>query len=199
MRGGAPVNGRGVRGLAKTVSWRVREAQPEDLPAIVDLYNFYVTNSPATFEVAPVTVTERRGWFAEHSVGGPHRLFVAEGSPGTVVGWATTSPFRPRAAYATTVETSVYCRPEARGQGIGTGLYAALFRSIATEAVERAVAGVTLPNPASVALHGRFGFRHVGTFTRVGRKFGRYWDVAWFERAIRGVPDPGETRGRDGT
>jgi len=101
-----------------------------------------------------------------------------------VVGWATTSPFRPRAAYATTVESSVYLRPGSLGKGIGARLYTELFRSIEGEDVERVVAGITLPNPASVRLHRRFGFRRVGTFHRVGRKLGRYWDVAWYERPL---------------
>jgi phosphinothricin acetyltransferase len=161
---------------------RVRPATPEDLPAVVAIYNHYVLNTPATFEVAPVGVADRAEWFGEHSRGGRHRLLVALGEDEAVLGWATTSPFRPRAAYATTVESSVYCRPEATGQGVGSTLYAALFEAIAAEDLERIVAGITLPNPASVALHRRFGFTPVGTFTRIGRKFGTYWDVAWFER-----------------
>jgi phosphinothricin acetyltransferase len=67
----------------------------------------------------------------------------------------------------------------------GTLLYRALFKLIAGEDIHRVVAGVTLPNPASMALHERFGFRHVGTFTENGRKFGKYWDVAWFERPLQ--------------
>jgi len=161
----------------------VRPGSAEDLPAIVAVYNHYVLHDPATFEVVPVQPAERVGWLAEHSRGGPHRLLVAEDDEGgAVVGWATTSPFRARAAYSTTVEASVYCHPDLVGRGIGSRLYGELFRALEPEDVERIVAGVALPNPASVALHRRFGFRHVGTFTRVGRKFGRYWDVAWFER-----------------
>jgi phosphinothricin acetyltransferase len=176
------------------VELRVRAATASDLAAVVGLYNHYVLNSPATFEVTPVTVEERSGWWAQHSKGGPHRLLVAEDDAARVVGWATTGPFRPRAAYATTVEASVYCRPEAVGQRVGTTLYDHLFRTIEGEDLERVVAGVTLPNPASLALHRRFGFRHVGTFTRIGRKFGRYWDVAWFERSLRHGAPALETR-----
>jgi len=160
----------------------IAPAREDDLEPIVALYNHYVQHSSATFEVAPVTVDERRGWFADHASGGRHRLLVARERGSAVVGWATTSPFRPRAAYATTVESSVYCHPGHVGRGVGSALYAALFRAIAEEDIERIVAGIALPNPASTALHGRFGFRPVGVFTRVGRKFGRYWDVAWYER-----------------
>lgn len=162
----------------------VRPAVASDLGAIVRLYNHYVERTAATFEVAPVDPRDRQDWFEAHSGGGRHRLLVAEDAAGTLVGWATTSPFRPRAAYATTVEASVYCQADRLGRGVGCALYDALFRSIQGEDVERIVAGVSLPNPASLALHRRFGFRHVGTFTRVGRKFDRYWDVAWFERPL---------------
>jgi phosphinothricin acetyltransferase len=109
-------------------------------------------------------------------------LLVAEEEGSGVLGYATTSRWRPKAAYDTTVESSVYCRPDAVGRGIGGTLYSALFESIGGEDVHRIVAGISQPNPASVALHLRFGFRQVGTFSSVGRKFGRYWDVAWFER-----------------
>jgi phosphinothricin acetyltransferase len=84
------------------------------------------------------------------------------------------------------VESSVYCRPDVVGRGIGTALYSALFESIAGEDIHRIVAGISQPNPASVALHRRLGFREVGVFSNVGRKLGRYWDVVWFERPLHG-------------
>ena len=164
---------------------RIRAGRAPDLPEIVRLYNHYVEHSPATFETVPVQPEDRSAWLEAHSRGGPHRLLVAEEADAGLVGWATTSPFRSRAAYATTVESSVYCRPDRTGQGLGTRLYDALFAAVRTEDLARIVAGVTLPNAPSVALHARFGFRPVGVFTRVGRKFGRYWDVAWFERPLR--------------
>jgi phosphinothricin acetyltransferase len=171
---------------------RVRPARMEDLEGIVEVYNHYVESSPATFELAPVTPDDRRPWLREHTAGGRHRLEVAVGGDERVIGWATTSPFLSRAAYATTVEASVYCRPDFRGKGVGSRLYTSLFDAIRTEDIERIVAGVTLPNPASVRLHRRFGFEHVGTFHRVGRKFDRYWDVAWFERPLREATGPVE-------
>ena len=163
----------------------MRPADPSDLRGIVEVYNHYIENSAATFEVTPLDPEDRIEWFREHTSGGRYRIEVAADGSGSVVGWATTSPFRPRAAYVTTVEASVYCRPGFEGRGIGTRLYHALFESIRGEDIERVVAGVSLPNPASVRLHRRFGFERVGVFHRVGRKFGRYWDVAWFERPLR--------------
>src|SRR5437588_5130369 len=166
----------------------VRPATENDLPAVTDIYNHYIINTPITFDLQPFTVDERREWFDEHSRGGRHRLLVAvleNDDGGEAVGYASTSRFRPRAAYDTTVESSVYCRPNLVRHRIGTTLYRALFDLIKDEDINRIVAGVTLPNVASIALHERCGFRPVGTLTSVGRKFDRYWDVAWLERPLQ--------------
>jgi phosphinothricin acetyltransferase len=162
----------------------IRPATLDDLGALTVIYNHYVNQTPITFDVRPVTVEERRRWFADHGDSGRHRLLVAD-DHGACVGYASTSRWRPKAAYDTTVEASVYCDPNVVGQGCGTALYTALFAAIAHEDVQAIVAGITLPNPSSIALHERFGFRPVGVFHAVGRKFDRYWDVAWFERPAR--------------
>ena len=163
---------------------RVRPAVLDDLPALTAIYNHYIVNTTITFDLQPFAPEGRRAWFDEHAAVGRHRLLVAADADGTVAGYATTSRWRPKAAYDTTVESSVYCRPDARGRGVGTQLYAALFEALAVEDIHRVVAGIGQPNPASVALHQRFGFKPVGVFSSVGRKFGQYWDVAWFERAM---------------
>jgi phosphinothricin acetyltransferase len=104
-----------------------------------------------------------------------------------VLGYAASGALRSRPAYDPSVETSVYVHHDRVGTGIGSRLYAALFAHLERQDVHRAFAGIALPNAASEALHARFGFRHVGTFTEQGRKFGRYWDVAWFEREMPGA------------
>jgi phosphinothricin acetyltransferase len=162
----------------------VRPATLDDLPALTDIYNHYVIHTPITFDVRPFAPPERRAWFDDHA-GGRHRLLVAVGQDGTCLGYATTSRWRPKAAYDTTVEASVYCRPDAIGGGCGSRLYAALFDAIAAEDIHRVVAGISLPNAASVRLHERFGFERVGVFHAVGRKFDAYWDVAWYQRPLR--------------
>jgi phosphinothricin acetyltransferase len=157
-----------------------------DLPALTEIYNHYVVNTPVTFDLQPLSPEQRRSWFDDHAdSAGPHRLFVARDEAGTCLAYATTSRWRPKPAYATTVEASVYCRPDAVGRGCGTALYKAVFRAIEGEDVQTIVAGISLPNAASLALHQRLGFRPVGVFHAVGRKFDRYWDVAWFERPLR--------------
>jgi phosphinothricin acetyltransferase len=150
---------------------------------LTEIYNHYVLSSPVTFDLEPLTIEQRAPWFLEHAETGRHRLLVAE-EDALVVGYTSTSRFRARAAYDTTVEASIYCAPEAVGRGIGSALYRVLFAAIAGEDINRIAAGITLPNDTSVALHRSFGFVQVGVFTQNGRKFGRYWDVAWFERPL---------------
>ena len=161
----------------------VRNAVAADLPALTAIYNHYVERTPITFDVVTVQPEQRRQWFDDHG-GGRHVLLVAE-EHAAIVGYASTSRWRPKPAYDTTVESSVYVRHDAVGRGIGRALYAALFEAIAAEDVHAVVAGVALPNDASVALHERFGFQQVGVFREVGLKFGRFWDVAWFQRRAR--------------
>lgn len=161
---------------------RVRPATLDDLARLTEIYNHYIVHTPITFDIDPYTVQRRRAWFNAHP-GGRHRLLVAD-LDGRVAGYATSGPFRDKAAYATSVEVSVYCAAEATGAGLGSALYAALFAALDGEAVHRAYAGVALPNAASLRLHHRFGFRQVGLFGQVGWKFGRYWDVAWLEKPL---------------
>ena len=162
----------------------VRPATVEDLPRLTEIYNHYVLNSPVTFDLEPYTVERRMQWFSQFGVTGRHRLLLVEGD-GLVLGYAGTTRFRPKAAYDTTVETTIYCSADNTRKGLGSMLYSALFEAIAKEDIHRIVAGFTLPNPASQALHQRFGFKLVGIFQEVGRKFGRYHDVAWNERPLR--------------
>ena len=159
----------------------IRTALPADLPALTAIYNHYIVHTPITFDVTTYEPEQRRGWFDDHGQEGRHRLLVAEQN-GAVAGYASTSRWRPKPAYDTTVESSVYVRADAIGRGIGRELYTALFDAMAKEDVHTIVAGVALPNAASIALHERFGFQQVGVFREVGRKFGSYWDVAWFQR-----------------
>jgi phosphinothricin acetyltransferase len=174
--------------LAPLMAATIRPAALHDLPALTAIYNHYIENTTITFDLRPFEPADRRAWFDDHSPSGRHRLIVAVDPDATILGYATTSRWRPTAAYDTTVESSVYCRPDCVGRGIGRALYAALFESIASEDIHRVVAGISLPNPASIALHARFGFQQVGVFSQVGRKFGEYWDVAWYERPLTLTP-----------
>jgi len=163
----------------------VRPATAPDLSAINDIYNQYIAEAHYTFDLEPWTMDARREWFTHYGTTGRHRLLVAV-AEGRVIGYACSSRYRPKAAYDVTVETSIYLDPESVGRGAGSRLYHELFKILDGEDVHRANAGITLPNPASVALHQRFGFKRIALFTEQGRKFGRYWDVAWFEKPLGG-------------
>lgn len=161
----------------------MRGGERRDLGALTDIYNYYVETSHVTFDVTPFRVEQREEWFGHYATRGPYRLIVAE-QAGAVAGYVTSSPFRPKPGYRTSVETTVYLRPEAAGRGLGIRLYTHLLGLLEGEPVHRAYAGVAVPNPASVALHLRCGFTALGTYHEVGQKFGRYIDVDWFERAV---------------
>ncbi|WP_320780236.1 N-acetyltransferase family protein [Streptomyces sp. CRN 30] len=175
--------------LSEAAEVQVRPGVEGDLKALTDLYNHYVSETPITFDTRIFSPEERRPWLLSHPLDGPHRLMVAtDGNPCAgsqrILGYATSSPLRPKPAYDTSVEVTVYVAPGAGGRGIGTLLYEALFGALADEDVHRAYAGIAQPNEASARLHERFGFRHLGTYREVGRKFGRYWDVAWYEKEL---------------
>ncbi|GGB29814.1 phosphinothricin N-acetyltransferase [Flexivirga endophytica] len=161
----------------------VRAGDESDLEELTRIYNHYVVHTPITFDIEPFTTAQRRPWLDAHPVQGPHRLLVAE-KDGRLLGYATSSPFRPKPAYATSVETTVYLAPEETGRGVGSILYAALLKTLRAAGVHQAVAGVALPNEASQRLHLRCGFQPVGVFEEIGHKFGRFWDVAWFQQRL---------------
>jgi len=161
----------------------IRHARESDLPALLDIYNYYVTNTHITFDLEPRTLVDRRLWFSQFAPVGRYQCFVCE-EGARVVGWASSCRFRDRAAYDTSVETTVYLAPTESGRGIGSALYKALFAALFREDVHRAYGGIAAPNPASIRLHEKFGFERVAGYREVGRKFGRFWDVDVYERAI---------------
>ena len=161
----------------------IRRPEPGDLLALTDIYNHYVRESPATFEIEPYSVEQRQKWLAGFASTGRYQCFVAL-RDGVPAGWASSHRYNERPAYDPTVLTSIYLAPEARGQGLGRRLYATLFRALELEDIHRVFAGIVPPNPASTGLHESFGFRLAGTLTEVGRKFGRYWDVATYLKSM---------------
>ena len=161
---------------------KIRPVTPGDAGGLNALYNPFILDTPATFETAPIDLETRRRWIDERMANPRWPVFVAENDEGAIAGFANASAFDPRAAYETSVKVSVFVAPEAQGRGVGAGLYEALLLTLAGADLHRAYAGIVAPNPASVALHRRFGFRQVSTFDEVGRKFGRFYSVMWFEK-----------------
>ena len=161
----------------------VRPAVVDDVPTMMAIYNHYVETSHATFDMTPVSLENRFAWFEHFGTSGPFRLLVAE-QDGEVVGYAGSGRFREKPAYVTSVEMTVYVDNDVRGQGVGAAMYRELFARLADEPIHRAYAGITLPNPASLALHRQFGFRDVGLYDEVGFKLGMYWSVQWLEKPM---------------
>lgn len=162
----------------------------DDLAAIVGILNYAAANSIARFETAPTTVAERRDWFGQFSATGPYRLLVARRGD-EVLGYACSQRYRDLDAFRETVEVSIALDAGSRGQGVGTALYRALFDSLAAEpSVHVALAGIALPNDASVALHKKFGFTEVGTFREYAIKNGQYISSLWMQRASPAPPPP---------
>jgi len=155
---------------------RVRLARPTDAEAIREIYNGEVTGSTVTFDLVPRTVTDQLEWIDQHS--GAHPAIVAAGDGGTVVGFASLSPYRSRPAYATTVEDSVYVHRDHRGQGVGKLLLTEIVSLAATGGFHTVIARIVGTHEASISLHRSCGFELVGVEREVGRKFGHWLDVA---------------------
>lgn len=161
--------------------WVVRPARASDAPGLVEIYRPFVEQTTVTFEETAPDVAEFAARIDKSRAA--HEWLVAEDERG-LLGYAYGSTHRAREAYRFTVEVSAYLAERARGRGLGGVLYEALFERLVALGYRNAVAGVTMPNDPSVRFHERMGFTPVGVFRRIGFKFGRWCDVAWFERAL---------------
>jgi phosphinothricin acetyltransferase len=159
----------------------VRLARQEDAEAIRAIYNAEVTGSTVTFDLEARTTEEQRAWIARHQ--GAHPAVVAVESS-TVVGFGSLSSFRDRAAYATTVEDSLYVEGGWRGKGVGRLLLEELVALALTRGFHTVIARASGDNEPSIALHRACGFTLVGIEREVGRKFGRWIDVAILQRML---------------
>ena len=158
----------------------VRPGTRRDLAELVHIYNHYVVNSYATFDTEPFTVESRAAWLDRFSDVGPYRLLVACHGD-RVAGCASSGPYRDHPALARTVEVGIYLHPELRTRGIGSALYRSLLDSLRSEDVHVALAGIALPNDASVALHRKFGFKEVGVFEEYAVKNDSYISSLWMQ------------------
>lgn len=160
---------------------RIRGAGAADARAIAEIYRPIVESTAISFEEIAPDEPEMARRISETAAAYP--WLVAE-SDDAVVGYAYAGRHRERSAYRYSVDVSVYLAEEARGRGIGSALYTELFEQLTRRGFHRAFAGIALPNDASIALHRRFGFELVGVYNEVGRKFDRWIDVAWWQRAV---------------
>lgn len=160
----------------------IRPADLADAARVVAIYNYYIETSHATFEIEPVSAGEMENRMRGISRGG-YPFLVCE-NEGEIVGYAYGQPYKSRAAYRHSTEVSVYIRNGFGGQGIGKMLYDRLFPEIFKGDYHAIVAGVSLPNDASVRLHEAYGFEKVAHFREVGFKFGRWIDVGYWELLV---------------
>lgn len=165
------------------MSFAIRDATVEDLPAIDAIYAHEVLHGVATFDTEPRRPEESRAWFALlRERGLPLR--VACDAAGEVIGYASLSPWSPRPAYSITAETSIYIAADRRGGGIGRALLEDLIARAEERPLELLLARIESGGAASIHLHIAAGFRPVGTLHGVGRKFGRLLDVEILERRL---------------
>jgi L-amino acid N-acyltransferase YncA len=160
----------------------VRDATPGDAQAIAAIYAHHVLHGTATFDTEPRSGEETAARIAAITAAGLPFL-VAEVAGG-IAGYAYATRFRDRAAYAATCEDSIYIDPAHTGRGIGSALLAELVRRCEAAGYRQMIAVVGGGEPASIALHRRLGFTHAGTMRSVGRKFGRWLDTVYMQRAL---------------
>jgi L-amino acid N-acyltransferase YncA len=165
----------------------IRDATPEDAAACAAIYTPYVRDTAITFESNPPSPPEmaRRITAAQRA-----HAWVVLDEGGRVIGYAYGGPYKDRAAYQWSCEVSVYVELGRRRSGAGRALYEALFARLTERGYRMLVAGMTLPNDASVGLHRAMGFEPVGTFRRIGWKRDAWHDVTWTQRQLVTADDP---------
>ena len=160
---------------------QLRLARPDDAEATREIYNTEVTGSTVTFDLVPRSVEEQRLWIEDRS--GAMAVLVAEVA-GSVVGFGSLSPYRPRPAYSTTVEDSVYVHRDEQRSGVGRALLSELVDVAGTRGFHTVMARIVGGHDASIGLHRSLGFEMVGIEREVGRKFGRWLDVVVMQRML---------------
>jgi phosphinothricin acetyltransferase len=156
----------------------LRNVQISDSKDICNIYNYYVLNSIITFDEEPLELKTIESMITESTADLP--WLVAEIND-QVIGYAYTSKWKSRYSYRYTVESSIYLHPNQTGQGFGKQLYSALISQLRSQNLHSIIGGISLPNPASIALHEKLGFEKVAHFKEVGCKFGKWIDVGYWE------------------
>ena len=161
---------------------KTRLATPEDAEAIRTIYNREVLGSTVTFDLVPRTLDDQLAWLDEHS--GAHPAVVAVDGDGQVCGFGSLSPWRPRPAYRTTVEDSVYVDPDYQGQGVGRAILSELVSLAGAHGFHAVIGRIVGGHEASIGLHRACGFDQIGVEREVGRKFGKWLDVVLMQLLI---------------
>jgi phosphinothricin acetyltransferase len=164
----------------------IRPVREDDFDALAAITNHYIATTAIHFAYEPVSAGDLAETWRKHP---RHPYLVIEDS-GAIAGYAKAGTWRERAAYQWTCEVGLYISDEARGRGLGTTLYARLLDECARAGFRSAIAGITLPNDASVALHARFQFESIGVVRDAGYKLGRWHDVAFYQKLLTARSEP---------
>ena len=165
------------------MSVTIRRANEADVPALNAIYNEYIVDSHVSFDTEPWNDDQRLAWFRSRTEQ-RYPVLVAQ-DDGVVVGCAWSGPWRDKAAYRGSVETTVVLAPGASRRGIGSALLAELVAQLAADDFHTAIAIIALPNDASIAVHEKLGYEVVGTLDDVGFKDGRYWSTTVMQKRLR--------------
>lgn len=163
----------------------IRDARATDAADIVAIYNHFILTTTISFEEDSVSADSMAARIADIQGGGHPFLVLTESD--TLVGYAYATKWRARHAYRFAAETSIYLLPGNGGKGLGARLYAALLARLAESGFHMVIGGIAQPNPASMALHEKLGFKKVAHFSESGYKFGRWIDVAYWELKLKGA------------
>jgi len=167
----------------------IRPALPEDVPAICDIYNHYVGSTIITFEEEAVSHSEMARRISDTTTQFPWLVTESEGG---IVGYTYATHWKLRSAFRYTVESAVYLRPGSTGRGTGHEMYKTLIAQLQQRGIHSVIGGIALPNPASIALHEKLGFRKIGHFPEVGWKLGTWIDVGYWELTLNPGVQPRE-------
>lgn len=166
-------------------SYAIRPARAADLPAVREIYNYYVANSTVTFDEDAMTLREWKQKYAMlQKLGMP--FLVAESPSGQLLGYALVTPWKPKRAYRYTVEDSIYLGPAASGKGLGRALLGALIEASKAAGLKEILAVIADQGAeASIALHEKFGFTEIGRMGRVGFKFDRWLGTVLLQKSLK--------------
>ena len=173
--------------LART-SATIRDAAVADAAELARIYNHYIVNTLVTFEETAIEAGVMAARVAE--VREARLPWLVAAAPAGIDGFAHASRWKGRCAYRHSVEVTAYLDPGAIGRGLGSALYEVLFARLRDSGCHVIIGGIALPNPASVALHEKFGLRKAAQFSEIGRKFGRWIDVGYWQLTL---PETGLT------
>lgn len=154
----------------------IRAATTNDAEAILNIYSYYVLHSHSTFELTPPSLEEMTKKISESTY---PWLVIEKGDE--VVGYAYATQWKPRVAYQNTIETSVYLKNGTEGNGYGAMIYQELIDQLKSQGYHTLLAGISLPNEASIKLHEKLGFQKVAHFKQTGYKFDRWIDVGYWQ------------------